>query len=391
MPSELQTKPSKAAAPRRKNIETEEPSQPTSIGWQGIRFTLPPDWNLTGFSMDRENGYLRVDAPGESTLTVQVRWLNASNPDQNSTVTAYSIIAPFVRHWLKRPAPVAPTSKLNLSGNLERILKETEKQAKKAKATFESAIKPERIEGKDGERSAIYFSWTGEGRAQGKIWHCKTCDRVVVAQVVGMAKDQSAIANIASRLFATFQDHAVDGYDRWALYDLQLDVPSDFRLQEQKLLSGHLHLEWARGGERIVLDRWGLANMLLKKFSLGDWFRNNALVPVKALTRDDAHTVHGHESLRYLGGLPLMSKLQALRDSRVSLKRFPTRYEGGIWNCADSNKIYALQVLHQKQTVGLWEDIVSRCVCHRPDRLENIPVSQQDKQGIADIEDELTV
>lgn len=365
MPAELQTKPNKAA-PRRKSVETEEPSAPTSIGWQGIRFTLPPDWNLVGFSMDRENGYLRVDAPGDSTLTVQVRWLNASNPDQNNTVTAYSLIAPFVRHWLGRSGPPAPSAKLNLNGNLERILKETEKQAKKAKATFESTIKPEKTEGKDGERSAIHFSWTGEGRAQGKIWHCKTCNRVVVAQVVGMAKDQSAISNIASRLFATFQDHAIDGYDRWALYDLQMDVPSDFRLQEQKLLSGHLHLEWARGGERIVLDRWGLANMLLKKFSLKDWFRNNALVPVKSLSLDDAHTVHGHESIRYLGGLPLITKLHALRDSKVALRRFPTRYEGGIWNCEDSNKIFALQVLHQKQTVGLWEDVVSRCVCHRP-------------------------
>ncbi len=234
MPSELQTKPNKVAAPRRKNSETEESTQPTSIGWQGIRFVLPPDWNLTGFSMDRENGYLRVDAPGNSTLTVQVRWLNASNPDQNNTITAYTIIAPFVRHWLKRSAPIGPTSKLNLSGNLERILKETEKQAKKAKATFDSTIKPEKTEGKDGERSAIHFSWTGEGRAQGKIWHCKTCDRVVVAQVIGMAKDQSAIANIASRLFATFQDHAIDGYDRWALYDLQMDVPERFPIAGAK-------------------------------------------------------------------------------------------------------------------------------------------------------------
>ncbi len=381
MPAELETKPNRTEKPRRKNTEPEESAQPTVIGWQGIRFTLPPDWNLTGFSMDRENGYLRVDAPGESTLTVQVRWLNAAKPQQDSTITAYSLVAPFVRHWLKRPAPAATSAKLDLRGNLERILKDTEKQAKKAKATFESNIKPERTEGKEDERTAIHFSWTGEGRAQGKIWHCKTCDRVVVAQVVGMAKDQSAISNIAARLFSTLQDHAIDGYDRWALYDLQMDVPSDFRLEEQKLLSGHLHLEWARGGERIVLDRWGLANMLLKKFSLGDWLRNNALVPLKSLTLDDAHTVHGHPSLRYLGALPLWSKVRALRDSKVSLRRFPTRFESGIWNCEDSNKIYAVQVLHQKQTVGLWEDVVSRCVCHRPDKIESDPAEPQDEQG----------
>ena len=104
-------------------------------------------------------------------------------PNQDGPTTAYSLIAPFVRHWLKRPPPAMPSAKPDLRANLERILKETEKQAKKAKATFDSNIKPEKTEGEDDERTAINFSWTGEGRAQGKIWHCATCDRVVVAQV----------------------------------------------------------------------------------------------------------------------------------------------------------------------------------------------------------------
>src|SRR4051812_28658569 len=87
----------------------------TVVGWQGIRFTLPPDWNVTAFSMDRERGYLRVDAPGNSAVTVQIRWTDASKPESGPP-TAYSLIAPMVRGWLKRPEPMvkSPTLKTNL-------------------------------------------------------------------------------------------------------------------------------------------------------------------------------------------------------------------------------------------------------------------------------------
>ena len=384
MPAQLEPKSTRYERPRhRANHKNEtqdvknqkdgqEPSEsgpsalPTVIGWQGIRFSLPPDWNLTGFSMNRDNGYLRVDAPGEATMTVQVRWLNAAKPVPNGgPPNLYAFAAPVIRKWMRRPEPVAP--KPDLRANLERMLKETAKDAKKSKAVFQSTIKAEKTEGVDGERTAVHFAWTGQGRGQGKIWHCKTCNRVVVAQVIGLSaqpKAQAVINVIASRLFANFRDHALDGYDRWALYDLQVDVPEAFHLEEQKLLAGHLHLVWARGGERIILDRWGLANMTLKKFTLAEWFQNQAIVNVKSLTRNEDHTVHGHESVRYSGGLTLMSRLRALRDSKASLKGFPSRYEGGIWTCPASNKIIAVQTLFNRQTVDLWEDVVSRLLCH---------------------------
>src|ERR1051326_4996532 len=83
----------------------------TVIGWQGVRFTLPPEWNVTGFSMDRDNGYLRVDSPGSGTMSVQVPWLNAAKPDQGPP-TLYSLLAPVFRRWLHRPEPEVPKPNL---------------------------------------------------------------------------------------------------------------------------------------------------------------------------------------------------------------------------------------------------------------------------------------
>ena len=87
----------------------------TVVGWQGIRFVLPPDWNVAAFSMERESGYLRVDAPGNSSVTVQIRWSDASRPETGPP-NAYTLLAPMVRRWLRRPEPAvkAPSLTSNL-------------------------------------------------------------------------------------------------------------------------------------------------------------------------------------------------------------------------------------------------------------------------------------
>ena len=336
-------------------------AETTVVGWQGVRCTLPAEWNVTGFSMERDTGYLRVDAPGSGTVTVQIRWSTAAKASAGSP-TLYGLLAPHVRRMLKRPEP--PVAKPDLKANLERILKETAKQAKKANESFDNVIRPEKTEGENNERTAINFSWSGAGRGQGKIWYCAECGRIVVAQVVGMAKDQSTIASVASQLFSSIQDHGVDGYDLWALYDLQLHIPSDFRLNEQKLLSGYLRLSFSRGAERIILDRWGLANVTLKRFSLADWFANNALVSLKTLHQDEVTSAAGHSVTHYDGGLSLIGLVGAFRAARGSLRRFPTRYEGGIWECVETNRLIGLQVLCQKGAQDLWKDVLDRCICH---------------------------
>jgi hypothetical protein len=332
---------------------------PTVVGWQGIKCQLPPDWSVTGLSMDRDNGYLRIDAPGEATLTVQIRWMNAAAPKQKN---GYTLLAPIFRRLLKRPDPEVPAPELR--PNLEKLLKDTAKQARKGKSEFDSTIKPERTEGEHDERQAMNFSYSGEGRGQGKIWYCKTCKRLVIAQAVGMAKDGVALGNVASQLLGSLRCHADDGFDTWALYGLEVGVPADFRLEEQKLTSGHLHLAWSRGGERVVVDRWALANMTLKKFTLGEWFQLNALQKFGKFEKDDGAGILPYETIRYQGRITGMNMIRALREAKIRLRRLATRYEGGIWHQPDANRIVMVQVLQSKKTQNLWQEIVSRCACH---------------------------
>ena len=339
--------------------QAEKPSKRedrTLVGWQGIRCALPPDWSLTGFSMDRENGYLRIDAPSSSNLTVQIRWRNMSKPEQP---TLYHFFAPKIRKFRKLPPISVP--KPNLTANLEKLLKETGKQSKKAKASFESSVKPEKTEGENGERTSINFSWIGEGRGQGKIWYCETCHRMVITQIIGKSKEQAQIASIASQLFASLEDHGHEGFDMWALYDLQMELPDDFQLESQKLLSGYLNLTFVRGSERIVVDRWGLANITRKKFTLQEWFQNHTLIGLKKQKRVE-EKIENQEVIRYDGSLPFFARIKAFRDAKLSVRRFPTRYSGGIWENIEENKIYAVQMLLNKKSKDLWSEVVKRCV-----------------------------
>ncbi len=330
----------------------------TVVGWQGVRCNLPPDWNVTGFSMDRESGYLRVDSPGEGSLTVQIRWTDAAKPEVK---TFYHVLAPHFRRWLRRPPPLPP--KVDLKANLEKFLKDITKQAKKSGEKLEASTKSEKEEGENSERRAMNFSWTGNGRGQGKIWYCSRCNRVLVAQVLGLGREQNAIASIASRLFSSLEDHSTNGYDLWALYDLQVEIPEGFRLASQKLLSGYIQLVFQRGAERIVVDRWGLANVTLKKFSLKDWFTNHANVALKRFSVTET-TEEGHERIRYVGKLTPLTRLRAVREAKLSLRNVPSCYEAETWHCPESNKIYAIQVWRHARSLDVWDEVVRRCVCH---------------------------
>lgn len=328
----------------------------TVIGWQGIRCMLPPEWNLTTFSMERDNGYLRIDAPGNGAMTVQIRWLNASTQGKRGA-SLHSLVTRRLRQMLKWPEPAA--QKLDLKSTLETMLKETAKQAKKAGSGFESSLKSEKVE---GERTSLSFSWVGAGRGQGKVWHCAICNRIVVAQVIGLSlKEQSAMNSVAAQLFATLYCHGEGGWDRWALYGLLTEVPDDFRLVEQKLLSGYLQLVFARGTERIVVDRWGLANMTLKKFTLEEWFRNNARVALKRMKKDEQVVGDGHVGICLSGILPLLERLRGMRALPGQMAH---RYEGGAWLCSEMNRIYAVQTLYNSRTKDLWEQVARRTRCH---------------------------
>ena len=161
-------------------IENSSAPKQSVIGWQGVRFTLPPDWNLTGFSMDRETGYLRVDAPGNSAMTVQVRWTKANLPE-TKTLSHFIApkVAPKLRKLLKRPEPIPPKPdlKASLEKNAQRFAEGGEKreievreqpQVRKNRGRTRRAYRDQFHMGRGGTRTGQNLALRGVRSARGR-------------------------------------------------------------------------------------------------------------------------------------------------------------------------------------------------------------------------------
>lgn len=307
--------------------------------------------------MERSDGYVRVDSPAGGSLSVQIRWMDAGRKREK-----YPSLATSLLPWLSGLFGKSKQSgEPDLKQTLENLLQQTAKQAKKARARFESTSKPSRVE--DG-REAISFSWLGAGRGQGKIWHCPVCNRVVIAQAIGLVKDQAQIGRIASQLFASLRCHAEDGMELWALYDHRVEVPKSFQIESQKLLSGYLMLVFRRGGERLTIERWGLANVVLKKFSMAEWLRTNARARVPISKCSDWRSGLGHDGARAELCLGFWQRLAGIRSSPLRAANRPSRYGAVAWACPDTNKIHVLQMSYHPCHESEWECMLGGARCH---------------------------
>src|SRR5947207_11619200 len=103
--------------------QTSSQASPTLVGWHGITFQLPPEWNVTGFSLDRADGYLKIDSPG--TMFAQVRWMD---PRAARPRTVGDLL---FRLWKRRrPSEQESTKPPDLRAILDNFLAQTRKQVR---------------------------------------------------------------------------------------------------------------------------------------------------------------------------------------------------------------------------------------------------------------------
>ncbi|MGC4047045.1 MAG: hypothetical protein QM758_24890 [Armatimonas sp.] len=304
------------------------------IGWQGMTLEVPEGWEVTGFSGDYKEGYLRID-DGESQ-SCELKWGS----------------------WDKREKkePDVEVRAESYLGTLERTAKK-KKQSLTGKLTTppKGAVRPERL--------ITGFAFTGENRAAGISLYCKESHRVLIAQV------QGATAKIAEAVLASIEVRdAVEGWRRWALYDLCCDVPSDFLLSTQQVMNVYMMLSFARGCERLTIEQWGVADVARKDSYLDIWMSMNTKGEL-GLMKVDANEVeggvHGHDAIHFEGrpqiGLPLWN---ALKESLRQFKAPALRFMAYAWECPEGNKLYLVQHTRTRKAADLAEVAAKRVYCH---------------------------
>ena len=290
------------------------------MGWQGVSLRVPPDWSVTGFQGDAREGYLRIDSPG--TMIAEVRWAQARKP-------------------------------VDIRKRLDRYLDMVERQAKKRKATFTGRIKPS-----EQWADALEFSYRADRKVRGFIRQCAQCRRVVIAQVSGDLDD--AVVNTAHLILDTLSDHSEDGWWTWGLLGLVVRLPARFALIKSQVMSGYLMLLFRDGYREVTVERWGLADMTLKRWTLEEW-----AVQVAGWKRLKAQQVcdevKEHPAVRLVGYRRSPTFWLRRKIERLLLRR-PEEVRGVVWHCPPGNRLYAVRV--ERGAQDLLEQIVASLQCH---------------------------
>ena len=295
------------------------------IAWHGVSLATPDDWSLVGVSGDKNKGYFRADGPEASA--VEVRW----SPAQGR----------------------AP----DLAAKVRELLAGLENSARKKRQPFSSKVKSDK-----SSPNSVGFLWRSDRLGQGRLVYCDNCDRVIIAQVVSDRGEE--ISQVAAGILASISDHRDDGWTNWALYGLEFAVPASTELEKQTMMSGYLSLVYKFGGKSLTIERWGLAQTLISRYGMREWYRRDALPDIKGYRVEISdEDIMGHKGLRLAGRCAGIKQVLHAAVGSLTLHAHPGLLSGYVWHCPESNRLFSVRAAH-----GAGDDIAERVrdtiTCH---------------------------
>jgi hypothetical protein len=299
------------------------------IGWRGISLAVPEEWALTSVSGEGPNGYLRVESP--DTRFLQVKW------------------------WERKGIVSVPDA-------LDAYIRDLRKKSGKRARGMELKTRPRSLAGvRPGAQAPVTYTWTAEQRAYGVVWHCGTCKRLVVAEVVGRLEDDF---REAAPILSSIREHGENNWNLWGMFGLAVEVPTAFQIEKQQLMTGFLQLAFRDRARTLLVQRWGLANVALKGTHLREWYdyqERNRLSRYRYRFQEEE--IHGHPGLRLIGHERLLPGMVKGAGQLSALTKPALYLEGVVWECPESNKICAITAQRGRHDDTLAE-VVRRFCCH---------------------------
>jgi hypothetical protein len=205
------------------------------IAWYGVRFKIPPDWQLGQIGIR----YLLFE--DDDGPVMEIKW-----------------------------TPIK--GKFSHQAHLKRLASLQKKQVGKSikaepvSAEWETAL---------SHFEASEFSWrSGSTHGRGVILFCATCHNASLIQFFFFFSTK--IDLIATNILNSFRDHRDDGQVLWSAYDIRALIPETFELKHYRFEAGRYELSFADGGQHIILYRWAPAAVLLRKQDLVQFARSVA-------------------------------------------------------------------------------------------------------------------
>jgi len=297
---------------------------------------LPANWEFGGLSGDYDNGYVRMD--DEDMPRMELKWSRSKEkkPDLHKILDAY------FKSMKKRLGAGASGLRIRRDINLV-----------KNEDFFEN-------------REVLFYNWKSNVRANGLIWHCKECKRIVVVQIMGHLKE--SILPLTLRILESIHDHPAGHTNLWSAYQLAVEVPRRYHLEKRKLMSGYLSFSFLDGSRLLNIDRYGLADVTLRDTDLQSWFRGYyakvlrkygfSFKELNAENDDQRIEMLGQEK-RFIDHVPL-SPIFAI-DKILRRKQIAACF----WRCNKSNRIFVVMAISKRGTEELVSQVASSIQCHK--------------------------
>ncbi|HHX40023.1 MAG TPA: hypothetical protein GX715_08670 [Armatimonadetes bacterium] len=302
-----------------------------TVAWQGISVQVPEDWYPAALGTERASGYLRIQsADGHA---VEVKWFQ-------------------------------PKHTVDLEREVAKYRKTLERGARKRRRAFEWRDKPKVPERESRpDKSRRFFAWRSEGQALGVIWYCRTCSRVILAQVV-MPTDQEASV-LASRILNGIEDHGEEDQERWSVYGLAVSVPTGWSLDKHQLMAGYTMLQFRRRDRVIRAERWALASVALKDVELRDFVWQKSRKFWKDFSIDVTEAARGPHTANRFGGHTRKVWLRGVAAIRRLLRRPAADWlTAQAWHCDAENKIFAVHAIHPRGDLEVFDKALDSVTCH---------------------------
>ncbi len=214
---------------------------------------------------------------------------------------------------------------------------------RKLAKTLEPCELPSRWEQKLNGFEVSGFAWQGdESGAKGALIYCPKCRTATIIQFFKEGK-------VPSQVLDSFQDHREDGLIRWAMFDIQALLPTEFQLTSHSFLAGKFSLSFKGDSHAVHLYRYSPASIILASQDLEGF----AMATFPGLGNEPEFLQHmGHDAVEFVrepraGFSGIIQKLNPK----------PTHSSARLWHQEKDNRIMAVILEGRTPYYGLLEQV----------------------------------
>lgn len=277
------------------------------IGWNGIRIALPLSWHPAAVDPNR------LLFENDQGPTMEMRWQGTSKGGsfRNKIYRRLRRAAKLNQCVLEEMPPPGPWRK---------------------------ALKPYTVSA---------FCWKGRVHsARGVVAACPRCGKVTLLQFY--RNPERSDPRLFERILSTFRDHDdKNAMARWAIFDIGVELPGDYRLVTHKFAAGAFQLNFKHMAANVSFYRFAPASVILAKQSLVDFCKDRWPVSSKNPMEeiDDADRT----------AIVYLTFVKEKPYKRILDCCFKRKKEAWVrvWHLKNANRIHAVRVegnLHDPQT-----------------------------------------